>query len=113
MFPFRSSAPTHPPSPPPSHPRPQLSEKQEEALALRDALAASGSAPFTVASTGKTHTLTKDMVAISVERKRISVRPFVPNVIEPSFGIGRIITGVLEHNFTVRHGDDARGECMN
>jgi glycyl-tRNA synthetase len=51
------------------------------------------------------------MVAIAMERKRVAVRPFVPNVIEPSFGIGRIITGVLEHNFTVRPGDEARGTC--
>lgn len=27
---------------------------------------------------------------------------FIPNVIEPSFGLGRIIFALLEHNFKVR-----------
>lgn len=27
---------------------------------------------------------------------------FIPSVIEPSFGIGRIMTSVLEHSFKVR-----------
>ncbi|RYG47407.1 hypothetical protein EON67_08605 [archaeon] len=42
------------------------------------------------------------------EVKKVSEVKFVPNVIEPSFGIGRIITGVLEHNFSVREGDEQR-----
>ena len=32
----------------------------------------------------------------------------MPNVIEPSFGIGRILTGVLEHCFSVRAGAEQR-----
>lgn len=32
----------------------------------------------------------------------------VPSVIEPSFGIGRIMYAVLEHNFKVREGDEQR-----
>jgi len=32
----------------------------------------------------------------------------VPNVVEPSFGIGRIITGILEHTFSTREGDEQR-----
>jgi glycyl-tRNA synthetase len=42
------------------------------------------------------------------ERKRVSERKFVPNVIEPSFGIGRILTGIFEHNFYIREGDEQR-----
>lgn len=38
----------------------------------------------------------------------MSERKYVPNVIEPSFGIGRIITGMLEHCFSVREGDEQR-----
>lgn len=38
----------------------------------------------------------------------MSERKYVPNVIEPSFGIGRIMTGVLEHCFSVRDGDEQR-----
>ena len=31
-----------------------------------------------------------------------------PSVIEPSFGIGRILYSILEHNFNVREGDERR-----
>lgn len=37
------------------------------------------------------------------------VREYIPSVIEPSFGIGRIIYQLLEHSFYVREGDEARG----
>lgn len=36
------------------------------------------------------------------------VREYTPNVIEPSFGIGRILYALLEHSFWVREGDEAR-----
>ena len=32
----------------------------------------------------------------------------VPNVIEPSFGIGRIMYTIFEHTFQVRQGDEQR-----
>lgn len=32
----------------------------------------------------------------------------IPSVIEPSFGIGRIMYAVFEHNFRVREGDEQR-----
>lgn len=31
-----------------------------------------------------------------------------PSVIEPSFGLGRIMYSLLEHNFRVREGDEQR-----
>lgn len=34
-----------------------------------------------------------------------SVREFVPNVIEPSFGIGRILYSLLEHSYWARADD--------
>lgn len=40
----------------------------------------------------------------------MSGRNYYPSVIEPSFGIGRLLHCVFEHNFYVREGDDeARG----
>ena len=38
-----------------------------------------------------------------------SVREFVPNVIEPSFGIGRILYSLLEHSYWARKEDVDRG----
>lgn len=32
----------------------------------------------------------------------------IPSVIEPSFGIGRIMYAILEHSFNVREGDEQR-----
>ena len=39
----------------------------------------------------------------------VSVREFVPNVIEPSFGIGRILYSLLEHAYWARKEDVDRG----
>ena len=39
----------------------------------------------------------------------LSVREFVPNVIEPSFGIGRILYSLLEHSYWARKEDVDRG----
>ena len=36
------------------------------------------------------------------------VRDVEPHVIEPSFGVGRIMYSVLEHNFQIREGDEQR-----
>jgi len=38
----------------------------------------------------------------------VVVEEFVPSVIEPSFGIGRIMYSVFEHRFRVRSGDEQR-----
>lgn len=40
---------------------------------------------------------------------RILVREFTPNVIEPSFGLGRILYTLLEHSFWSREQDVERG----
>jgi glycyl-tRNA synthetase len=37
------------------------------------------------------------------------VREYTPNVIEPSFGIGRILYSMIEHVYWSRPGDEARG----
>lgn len=42
-------------------------------------------------------------------RVALSVREFTPNVIEPSFGLGRILYVLLEHNFWAREQDIERG----
>jgi hypothetical protein len=39
----------------------------------------------------------------------VSEEKYVPSVIEPSFGIGRILYSLLEHSFSVRKSDDQVG----
>jgi len=52
-------------------------------------------------------TITKDMVIeMKKKTKKVSGRNFTPSVIEPSFGIGRIMYCLFEHAFYVREGDD-------
>ncbi len=34
-------------------------------------------------------------------------------MIEPSFGIGRIMTGILEHSFSVREGSDGKRRVLS
>lgn len=47
------------------------------------------------------------MVEIKQERKRVAGRSFTPSVIEPSFGMGRIIYCMFEHTFYNRCGRQA------
>ncbi|KAF2771278.1 glycyl-tRNA synthetase [Teratosphaeria nubilosa] len=46
--------------------------------------------------------LVKDMLKIEKETRTENVREYVPNVIEPSFGIGRILYSLLEHVYWYR-----------
>ncbi|KDO58148.1 hypothetical protein CISIN_1g0449531mg, partial [Citrus sinensis] len=46
--------------------------------------------------------LEKNMLLISKEKKKEHQRVFIPLVIEPSFGIGRIIYCLYEHSFYTR-----------
>uniref|UniRef100_A0A4W6DCN8 Glycine--tRNA ligase n=1 Tax=Lates calcarifer TaxID=8187 RepID=A0A4W6DCN8_LATCA len=63
---------------------------------------------FTIETEGKTFKLTKDMVSVKRFQKTLHVEEVVPNVIEPSFGIGRIMYTIFEHTFHVREGDEQR-----
>jgi glycyl-tRNA synthetase len=61
-----------------------------------------------MSSPGKAE-LSKDLLNI-VKRTRVeNVREYTPNVIEPSFGIGRILYSLLEHVYWHRPNDVARG----
>uniref|UniRef100_A0A3B4UXH8 Glycine--tRNA ligase n=1 Tax=Seriola dumerili TaxID=41447 RepID=A0A3B4UXH8_SERDU len=63
---------------------------------------------FSFESEGKTFRLTKDMVSVKRFQKTLHVEEIVPNVIEPSFGIGRIMYSIFEHSFRIRQGDEQR-----
>ena len=56
--------------------------------------------------------ITKDLIVIERRTRVENTREFTPNVIEPSFGVGRILYALLEHNYWTRGsegGDEARG----
>ena len=52
--------------------------------------------------------ITKDMVSWTKTTKKVHEIKFTPSVIEPSFGMGRILYALLEHSFYQRDGDEQR-----
>lgn len=53
--------------------------------------------------------LDQDIVKIEKRTRVENVREYTPNVIEPSFGIGRILYSMIEHVYWAREEDEARG----
>lgn len=80
---------------------------ETEQNALQAALDQSGSYALTMDS-GASVTLTKDMVQVKTTTKTLHVEEITPSVIEPSFGIGRIMYSLLEQRFHTRDGDEQR-----
>lgn len=52
--------------------------------------------------------VTKEMVSWQKVTKKVHEVKFTPSVIEPSFGMGRILYSLLEHSFYVRENDEQR-----
>ena len=52
--------------------------------------------------------LSSDMVEIAKAKKMVQTQKFTPSVIEPSFGIGRILYALFEHSFYQREQDAQR-----
>jgi len=52
--------------------------------------------------------LTSDLVTIEKQSRTETTREYTPNVIEPSFGIGRILYTLMEHCYWTRANDEMR-----
>ncbi|KAL3633133.1 hypothetical protein CASFOL_026117 [Castilleja foliolosa] len=87
--------------------------EEKEAMELKATLEAKGEAEFRVCTLDKDVTIKSNMVLISKEKKKEHQRVFTPSVIEPSFGIGRIIYCLYEHSFYTRPGRDGGDEQLN
>lgn len=90
-----------------------LSISQEDLAKLSKQLGESGKITVDVAGVGNGKVeVGSDTVKIEFRKRVENTREFTPNVIEPSFGIGRILYSLIEHNFWTRGsdgGDEARG----
>ncbi|KAH0878824.1 hypothetical protein HID58_066218, partial [Brassica napus] len=75
---------------------------EKEAMEMKASLESKGEVEFYVCTLGKNVIIKKNMVSISKEKKKEHQRVFTPSVIEPSFGIGRIIYCLYEHCFSTR-----------
>lgn len=62
----------------------------------------------TVTVDDKPFTLTSDMVEVKRYPKKVHVEEIMPSVIEPSFGIGRVMYSIFEHNYKEREADGQR-----
>ncbi|RWA03909.1 hypothetical protein EKO27_g11196 [Xylaria grammica] len=86
---------------------------QAQRKELAEALHTTGSVTIDVAGVddGKV-TVPRALLWIEQRTRTENVREFIPNVIEPSFGIGRILYALMEHSYWTRAsegGDEARG----
>ncbi|KAJ1963565.1 Glycine--tRNA ligase 1, mitochondrial [Dipsacomyces acuminosporus] len=81
-----------------------------ELTSLNNTLATNGKSTITLTGTTADgdYEITADMVAIEKKTFTEHVREYTPNVIEPSFGIGRILYSLIEHSFNVRADDEQR-----
>jgi glycyl-tRNA synthetase len=90
-----------------------LATPQEQREKLAKELNDNGSITLEVAGVGDGKVqVSKESIAIEFRKRVENTREFVPNVIEPSFGIGRILYSLMEHSFWTRGtegGDEARG----
>ncbi|KAK1980866.1 glycyl-tRNA synthetase [Colletotrichum cereale] len=87
---------------------------QEQREKLAKQLADNGELELEVAGVGSgTVKVSKDLVKIEFRKRVENTREYTPNVIEPSFGIGRILYSLIEHVYwnraTEDGGDEARG----
>jgi glycyl-tRNA synthetase len=78
-------------------------------MALQSQFKAGGGAavPLTLADEQEIM-LDHTMVKFELQMKKISGKWIIPSVIEPSFGVGRIMYALLEHSFYARAGDTHR-----
>ena len=79
---------------------------EADAFALRDAIEANGAAPLQTES-GEMQIIT-GMVTVERVTKTVNGRNYTPSVIEPSFGIGRIMYCMFEHAFYIRPDDEQK-----
>lgn len=81
---------------------------KERLQCIKDELESKGTS--TVRCTdGKDYEVSSNDVSIHPITVTEHMREFTPNVIEPSFGIGRILYSLLEHSYWAREQDKARG----
>nr|QBB01682.1 Glycine--tRNA ligase [Cotesia chilonis] len=81
--------------------------EKEQLDQLEKTLEAEGEYKVTLAD-GSSVAVTKEMVAVKRYQKVVHVEEITPSVIEPSFGIGRIMYAIFEQNFKKRDGDEQR-----
>eukprot|EP01138_Halocafeteria_seosinensis_P003816 gb/GECG01003902.1/.p1 GENE.gb/GECG01003902.1/~~gb/GECG01003902.1/.p1 ORF type:complete len:749 (+),score=116.75 gb/GECG01003902.1/:1-2247(+) len=87
----------------------ELSESEEAAVAFQKELESSGKATLkNPEDATQTFDITSDMVEFKFVEKTFHDEKYTPSVIEPSFGVGRLMEAVFQHTFKVRPDDEQR-----
>ncbi|EAN79916.1 glycyl-tRNA synthetase, putative [Trypanosoma equiperdum] len=76
---------------------------------LSKKLSGGGSVDITT-DRGFTASITSNMVQFEYKDVKVTGRSFIPSVIEPSFGVGRILYALLEQSYWVRRDESAKNE---
>eukprot|EP00250_Pteridium_aquilinum_P018358 c24049_g2_i1 orf=180-2255(+) len=84
---------------------------EAEAMEMKAKLESEGQISFKVCTLDRDVIITKNMVSISKTIAKVTGRTFTPSVIEPSFGIGRIIYCLYEHSFYTRPSKTGEEQC--
>lgn len=86
----------------------EMVENLAEAEKFESTLAELGVATLGPNCSGKVYNITREMVKFSIVTEVVSEEKFSPSVIEPSYGIGRLLTAVFDSNFYSRMDDEKR-----
>ncbi|MCO5567246.1 hypothetical protein L7F22_020935 [Adiantum nelumboides] len=84
---------------------------EAEAMGMKERLDKEGQVSFKVCTLNREVNITKNMVSISKTVEKVTGRTYTPSVIEPSFGIGRIIYCLYEHSFYTRPSKTGEEDC--
>jgi glycyl-tRNA synthetase len=90
-----------------------LAKNVDSALAWSAAAAAAGGCAQLTLADGRSVEIQAVHARFEKKTKEISGAAFFPGVIEPSFGIGRVIYSLLEHSYWVREGDDEKRAVLS
>jgi len=83
----------------------------DEAKALQAEVGAAGTKDVEI--DGKSFTLKKEHAMFDIKTETRHMESYTPHVIEPSFGIDRVFTAVLEHSYYAREQDPEDKEKIN
>ncbi|TPX48598.1 glycine---tRNA ligase [Synchytrium endobioticum] len=81
---------------------------EDELKHLKAKMDANGGKATITGTDGSQYVLTHDVITIGEKIEKRFIREYIPNVIEPSFGIGRIIYCLIEHSWWTRKDDENR-----
>ncbi|OLY77899.1 Glycine-tRNA ligase 1, mitochondrial [Smittium mucronatum] len=79
---------------------------QDELALVKEGLESNGK--YNLEMSSGVHELTTELLSVDLQTFKENVREYTPNVIEPSFGLGRILYSLIEHSYYTRMESESR-----